>query len=174
METPHEPKVKSPKLGHGRPDHQDLCHFGLFYALVLWVGLSISLMPRRKVSLLLLMATTIITNQYFMMLQLMPKSICMRRTFDKMVVLVLMPIVTTVGLIVRQAAVHLFVTLGIGLPVMLVHVVFWRDGPFVNEEASTSTPGELGYLVDGRIAKKVINLLQLFQFSPKPFTIVPI
>ncbi|KAL3738968.1 hypothetical protein ACJRO7_020370 [Eucalyptus globulus] len=163
METPHKPKVKSlnnAKLAFlfnlpATPEVaatwiiKNLCHFGLFYVLVLWAGLSISLVLKCKVSLLLLIATTIITKQYLMMLQLMPKA-CVHRAFDKMAILVLMAIVTTVGLILTQAAVHLFATLWIGLPVILAHSVLWRDGLFVNEEvsASASAPGELASLGD--------------------------
>ncbi|KAI3410242.1 uncharacterized protein J3R85_018881 [Psidium guajava] len=160
METPHEPKARSlnniklafpfglpatPEAAAARII-KNLSHFSLFYMLVLWVGLSISLVPARKFSLLLLMATTIVANQYLIMLQLMPNSICINKALDKMLVLVAMAIVTTVGLILTQAAVHLIATLGIGIPVILVHAALWRDGGFVKEEAPA--PGELAPLVD--------------------------
>ncbi|KAF8028526.1 hypothetical protein BT93_E1218 [Corymbia citriodora subsp. variegata] len=129
---------------------KNLSHLGLFYMLVLWVGLSISLVPERKFSLLLLMAMTIIANQYLIMVRLMPNSICGNKAVDKMLVLVPVAIVTIVGLILTRAAIHLFATLGIGIPVILVHAVLWRDSGFVNEEvsASDSAPGELAPLVD--------------------------
>ncbi|XP_048132757.1 uncharacterized protein LOC115726294 isoform X2 [Rhodamnia argentea] len=160
METPHAPKARplnnvklafpfglpaTPEAAAARII-KNLSHFSLFYALFLWVGLSISLVPQRRYSLLLLMATTIIANQYLIMLRLMPSSICMNKALDKTLVLVPVAIVTAVGLILTQAAIHLFATLGIGLPVILVHAVLWREGGFVNEEASA--PGELAPLVD--------------------------
>ncbi|KAI3410243.1 PRA1 family protein [Psidium guajava] len=162
METPDEPKVKSPdKLNLGFPFNlpatpeaaavriiKNLCHFSLFYVLVLWVGLSISLVPQRKPSLLLLMATSIIGNQYLMMLQLMPKAICVRKAFDKTLVLVLMAIVTIVELFLTEAGIHLVITLGIGIPIILVHAVLWRDDLFASEEAPASVPGESAPLVD--------------------------
>jgi len=158
METPHEPKGKSklvfpfglpatPEAAAARII-ENLSHLSLFYMLVLWVGLSISLMPERKFSLLLLMGMTIIVNQYLIIVRLMPNSICGNKAVDKMLVLVPVAIVTIVGLILTDAAIHLFATLGIGTPVILVHAVFWRDGGFVNEEASASAPGELTPLVD--------------------------
>ncbi|KAL3738966.1 hypothetical protein ACJRO7_020368 [Eucalyptus globulus] len=158
METPHEPKGKS-KLAFpfGLPATpeaaaariiENLSHLSLFYMLVLWVGLSISLMPERKFSLLLLMAMTIIANQYLIMVRPMSNSICGNKAVDKMLVLVPMATVTIVGLILTEAAIHLFATLGIGIPVILVHAVLWKDGGFLNEEASASTPGELAPLVD--------------------------
>ncbi|KAK3430107.1 hypothetical protein EUGRSUZ_E01540 [Eucalyptus grandis] len=89
MSTPDDPKVKSLnniKLGFlfGLPATaeaaaariiKNLPHFGLFYVLVLWIRLSISLLPARQFSLLQLMATTIVTNQYLIMLRLMLNSI---------------------------------------------------------------------------------------------------
>ncbi|KAI6706467.1 hypothetical protein NL676_009429 [Syzygium grande] len=162
VETPHEPKLKSlnniklafplglpatPEAAAARII-KNLSHLGLFYTLVLWVGLSISLVPERRFSLLLLMATTIIANQYLIMLRLMPNSICINKAVDKMLVLLPVAIVTIVGLILTNAAIHLVATLGIGIPVILVHAVLWRDCGFVNEESSASAPSELAPLVD--------------------------
>ncbi|KAF8028527.1 hypothetical protein BT93_E1219 [Corymbia citriodora subsp. variegata] len=164
METPNEPKVKplnDIKLAFplglqatlevmAARIIKNLSHFGLFYTLVLWIGLSISLVPARQFSLLLLMATNIINNQYLIMLRLMPNSICMYKAVDKMLVLVPLVIVTTVALILREAVIHFFTNLGIVIPVILVHKVLWRDSGFVNKEAPASAPapGELAPLED--------------------------
>ncbi|XP_062099600.1 uncharacterized protein LOC133805433 [Humulus lupulus] len=102
---------------------RNLGDFGLFYALFIWIGLFISLIPERKVSLIYLVIMTYITAVYLLVLRALPKSVDLDRFIDKRVVLFILAIVTMVELILTKAAVHLFATLGIGVPIILVHAV---------------------------------------------------
>ncbi|KAM6542633.1 hypothetical protein CsatB_007080 [Cannabis sativa] len=103
---------------------RNLGDFGLFYALFIWIGLFISLIPERKVSLIYLVIMTYITSVYLLVLRALPMSIDLNRFIDKKVVLFILAIVTMVELILTKAGLHLLATLGCGVPIILVHAVF--------------------------------------------------
>uniref|UniRef100_A0A5B7BZ06 PRA1 family protein n=1 Tax=Davidia involucrata TaxID=16924 RepID=A0A5B7BZ06_DAVIN len=125
---------------------RNLGSFGLYYTLFVWVILFITLIPKRKVSLIFLVAMTVVTSLYLLLLRLLPNSVVLHRIIDKRLVLALLAIVTAVELILTRAAIHLFVTLAAATPVILVHaVVRVRDDLFVDEEACAA--GELVPLV---------------------------
>lgn len=60
----------------------------------------------------------------------------LQRIVDKRFVLALLVVVAMVELILTEAAIHLFVTLGCGIPLVLVHAVLLRlrEDAFLEEE----------------------------------------
>ena len=133
---------------------RNLGDYGLYYALILWLGLFISLIPKRKVSLIYLVAMTYVTVVYLLVLRALPNSFVLNKVIGKRLVLALLVIATMVELILTRAAIHLFATLGIGVPIILVHAVFTiRDDLFVGDEASAA--GELVLLGNSNETKSV-------------------
>lgn len=121
---------------------RNLVYFRLYYILFIWTILFITLLPKRKVSLIFLVAMTAVTCLYLVLLRVVPNSVVLHKIIDRRLVLALLAIVTMVELILTRAALHLFLTLGCGTPVVLVHAVLRvRDDLFVEEEASAA--GEL-------------------------------
>nr|XP_023889648.1 PRA1 family protein F3-like [Quercus suber]POE64513.1 pra1 family protein f2 [Quercus suber] len=128
---------------------RNLRYFGLYYTLFVWIILFISLVPRRKVSLILLVVMTIVTSLYLTLLRALPNSVVLHRIIDKRLVLSLLAIGTAVELILTRAAIHLVVSLACGIPIVLVHAVLRvSDDLFVGEEACAA--GELVPLVHGK------------------------
>ncbi|PON99749.1 Prenylated rab acceptor [Trema orientale] len=118
---------------------RNLGDFGLYYALFIWLGLFIALIPQRKVSLIYLVAMTYVTGVYLLVLRALPNSVVLNNVIDKRLVLALLAIATMVELILTRAAIHLFASLGIGVPLILVHAVLTiRDDLFVGEEATSA------------------------------------
>ncbi|CAK9169530.1 unnamed protein product [Ilex paraguariensis] len=132
---------------------RNLGYFGLYYALFIWVILFITLVPKRKLSLILLVAMTIVACLYLLLLRALPDSVVLHRIIDKRFVLFLLVVITAVELILTRAAIHLFVTLAATIPIVLVHAIFRvREDLFVNEEASAA--GELVPLVYNGVSEK--------------------
>lgn len=125
---------------------RNLGDFGLYYTLFVWIILFISLVPKRKVSLIFLVAMTVVACLYLLLLRALPNSVVLHRVIDKWLVLALLAIVTGVELILTRAAIHLLITLACGIPIILVHAVLRvRVDLFVGEEACAA--GELVPLV---------------------------
>ncbi|KAI4339606.1 hypothetical protein MLD38_024526 [Melastoma candidum] len=106
---------------------KNLSHFCLFYSLLLWAGLTISLVPIRRTSLHILLSMTVVTNSFLILLKLMPQPMFLHRAMDKAAVLLTLGIVTVVALILTGAAMHMFLTCAIGASVVSVHAAFWKD-----------------------------------------------
>lgn len=125
---------------------QNLGSYGDYYTLFIWISLFITLIPERKVSLIYLVATTVVACVY---LVLHRDCVVLQRIVDKRLVLALLVVVAMVELILTEAALHLFVTLGCGVPLVLVHAVLLRvrdDEIFVEKESNYSADGELAPL----------------------------
>ncbi|KAK9273566.1 hypothetical protein L1049_018376 [Liquidambar formosana] len=126
---------------------RNLSSFGPYYTFFVWVILFISLIPKRKVSLMYLILMTVVTRLYLLLLRVLPNSIVLRKIIDKRLVLAVLAIATAIELILTHAAIHLLVTLAVGIPIILVHAVLKaRDDQFVKEEACAA--GELVPLVN--------------------------
>ncbi|XP_010246106.1 PREDICTED: PRA1 family protein F3-like [Nelumbo nucifera] len=122
---------------------RNLGYFWVYYTLIIWVILLVSLVPRRRLSLIFLVVMTVVTCFYLLLLRAFPSSIILHNKFiDRRLVLALIAIITVVELILTRAAIHLLVSLAIGIPIILVHAVLRvGDDLFVSEEASAG--GEL-------------------------------
>lgn len=101
--------------------------FGLYYTLFVWIILFITLIPKRKVSLILLVIMTYVTTIYCLILRAFPNSVVLHRIIDKRVVLTLLAVATAVQLILTEAGIHLAVTLASSVPLVLVHAVLWAS-----------------------------------------------
>ncbi|PKI60777.1 hypothetical protein CRG98_018824 [Punica granatum] len=136
---------------------KNVAYFWLFYTLFLWTGLSISLIPKRQLSLLLLIATSAVACSYLLLLRLLPSTAVLHRLIDRRLVLTLLAILIAVELVLTKAGIHLMVTLAIGTPIIIVHAFFrGRDDLCLNEEAYN--PGELFFLLE-RKPKEKENIL---------------
>ncbi|RDX79041.1 PRA1 family protein F2, partial [Mucuna pruriens] len=119
---------------------RNMVNFGLYYTLFVWIILFITLIPRRKVSLILLVIMTYVTTLYCLLLRAFPNSVVLHRIIDKRAVLALLAVATAVQLILTEA-----VTLASSVPLVLVHAVLWASyDTFQVEDASTR--GELAPL----------------------------
>ncbi|KAL2478039.1 PRA1 family protein F2 [Forsythia ovata] len=138
---------------------KNLAKFSLYYAIFVWTVLFITLIPQRKVSLILLVAMTEVTVLYFLLLRALPNSVVLHRIIDKRVVLFLLFMITSVELILTHAFIHLFATLSATIPIILLHAVLTkRDEVFVNEEGRGA--GELVPLVEERVSDaEPVNLV---------------
>lgn len=126
---------------------RNLGYFGLYYTIFVWIILFISLVPKRKVSLIFLVAMTLVTCFYLILLRALPNSVgLLDKVIDKRLVLAFLAAVTAAELILTRAGIHLCVTLACGIPIILVHAVLRvTDDLFVGEEACAA--GELVPLV---------------------------
>ncbi|PRQ57230.1 putative prenylated rab acceptor PRA1 [Rosa chinensis] len=127
---------------------RNLSYYRLYYTLFIWIILFITLLPKRKLSLLFLIAMTALTCSFLAVMRLVPADsvVLQYKIIDRRLVLALLVIATMVELIVTRAAIHLFVTLACATPVILVHAVFRvRDDLCVEEKASAA--GELVPLI---------------------------
>lgn len=57
---------------------RNLGDFGLYYTLFVWIILFISLVPKRKVSLIFLVAMTVVTCLYLLLLRALPNSVVLQ------------------------------------------------------------------------------------------------
>ncbi|XP_061359714.1 uncharacterized protein LOC133303759 [Gastrolobium bilobum] len=121
---------------------KNLVNLGLYYTLFVWIILFITLIPQRKVSLILLVIMTYVTTLYLLLLRAYPNSVVLHRIIDKRFVLTLLAVATAVQLILTEAVIHLAVTLACSIPLVLIHAVLWVGfEAFEIEDASVT--GEL-------------------------------
>ncbi|KAF8412466.1 hypothetical protein HHK36_000430 [Tetracentron sinense] len=131
---------------------RNLGYLRVYYVLVMWIILFVSLIPRRGVSVIFLIAMTVVTCLYLLLLRAIPNSVILHKIIDHRLVLALLGIVTVVELILTRAVIHLLVSFAIGMPIVLVHAVLSvRDDLYVTEEACAA--GELVPLVEKKIGE---------------------
>ncbi|KAK4267938.1 hypothetical protein QN277_024656 [Acacia crassicarpa] len=129
---------------------RNLGNLGLYYTLFVWIILFITLIPQRKVSLILLVIMSYVTTLYLLLLRAYPNSYVLHRVIDKRFVLALLAIATMVQLIITRAGIHLGVTLACAMPLVLLHAVLWisdreiSENPGVAELAPLSNKSENG------------------------------
>lgn len=104
---------------------RNLGNLGLFYTLFIWIILFITLIPCRKVSLILLVIMTYVTTLYCLLLRACPNSVLLHRIIDKRIILSLLFIATAIQLILTDAGIHFAVTMTCSVPVVLLHAVLW-------------------------------------------------
>ncbi|KAK4741703.1 hypothetical protein SAY87_025291 [Trapa incisa] len=137
---------------------RNVAYFWLLYTLVLWIGLSISLIPERKLSLLFLVATSAVASSYLLLMRLLPDSSLLHRFVDRRLVVAALAVVAGVGLVMTLAGKHLGITMAIGTPIVLVHALMRaREDLCLNEEALN--PGELFFLVEKKPKETEYDLL---------------
>ncbi|KAI9112736.1 hypothetical protein K1719_016239 [Acacia pycnantha] len=125
---------------------RNLGNLGLYYALFVWIILFITLIPKRKVSLILLVIMSYVTTLYLLLLRAYPNSYVLHRVIDKRFVLALLAIATMVQLILTRAGIHLGVTLACAMPLVLLHAVLWISGPEISENFEAPGVAELAPL----------------------------
>ncbi|KAK7256301.1 hypothetical protein RIF29_29742 [Crotalaria pallida] len=125
---------------------KNMANLGLYYTLFVWIVLFITLIPQRKVSLILLVIMTYVTTLYCLLLRACPNSVVLHKVIDKRFVFALLAIATAVQLVLTHAGIHLAVTLACTVPIVLVHAVLWI-GCDAFEVENASGAGELTPLV---------------------------
>lgn len=83
------------------------------------------LIPRHKISLILLVIMTYVTTLYCLVLRAYPNSVLLHRSVDKRFVFGLLVFATLVQLILTDAGVYLAVSLACVVPLVLLHAVLW-------------------------------------------------
>ncbi|GAB4842417.1 hypothetical protein Ancab_012389 [Ancistrocladus abbreviatus] len=127
---------------------RNLAYFKLYYFLFVWAALFISLIPRRQMSLVLLVIMTNFTVMYLLLLKAMPNSVLLK-LIEKRLVFALLALVTAVGLIVTDAGLHLLITLACTTSVILGHAVLQVNDGFVGSEGASSAGDEEIGLLNG-------------------------
>lgn len=139
---------------------RNLGNLGLYYTLFIWIILFITLIPCRKVSLILLVIMTYVTTVYCLILRSFPNSVLLHRIIDKRVILSLLFIATAIQLILTDAGIHFAVTMTCSVPVVLLHAVLWASScEFSYEtEEEGSRKEELAPLTSGHNDSEAQNL----------------
>lgn len=117
--------------------------FALYYAEFVFLVLLITLIPRRKVSLVYLVIMKEIASLYLLLLRALPNSILLHKFIDKRFVFFLLSIITGLELVLTRAALHLVATLITTVPIIFAHACFWKeDNDASVENQDHSTEGE--------------------------------
>ncbi|GAA0139457.1 hypothetical protein LIER_00994 [Lithospermum erythrorhizon] len=126
---------------------KNIRYFGMYYAQFMWVVLFITLIPKRKVSLVYMVIMKEITLMYIVLLRAIPNSVILHKILDKRIVFLLLTIISVVELILTHAVIHLLASLAGTIPLVLMHGAFWKEErPIMKNE---DTHGEeLVQLVD--------------------------
>ncbi|WOK98927.1 hypothetical protein Cni_G07639 [Canna indica] len=103
---------------------RNVASFRLHYAALLWFLLIASLFPRRRATMLFLMAFSKAALFYGALLKAFPASALLRRLVDGQIVTALAIVVILVEIVMTKAVPELLLAMGIGLPVVLLHAVF--------------------------------------------------
>lgn len=127
---------------------RNLGNLGLYYTLFVWIILFITLIPQRKVSLILLVIMSYVTTLFLLLLKAYPNSYILHRVIDKRFVLAILAFATMVQLILTEAGIHLGLTLACSLPIVLLHAVLWISHNEISENSEASFVGELAPLND--------------------------
>ncbi|KAJ6690953.1 PRA1 FAMILY PROTEIN [Salix koriyanagi] len=121
---------------------QNLAHFALYYTHFVWIVLFITLIPQRKVSLILLVIMTYVASLYLLLLRACPANFhLLRKIIDKRIVLGLIVMATMIELIATKAGLHLVITLAATVPLVLTHAVFWARNDFCVEKRGAGGGG---------------------------------
>lgn len=137
---------------------RNLKNIGLYYTLFIWIILFITLIPDRKLSLILLVIMTYVTTLYCLILRSCPNSHLLHRIIDKKIVLTFLVIATAIQLIMTDAGTHFAITSTCSVPVVLLHSVLWDssyDGYETNEGSGTQ---ELAPLTSSQNDSEAQNL----------------
>ncbi|XP_052171412.1 PRA1 family protein F4-like [Diospyros lotus] len=126
---------------------RNLTFFGPYYLIFAWSILAIPLLPHRKVSLMILMAMTVVTCLFLLLLRSHPMVI------EKILVLALIAIVTMVAMILTKAAIHFFASLAGSVPVILIHAVLRTRDDLVVDDEDSAAAGELVPLVNQTVGE---------------------
>ncbi|CAL9207331.1 unnamed protein product [Musa hybrid cultivar] len=123
--------------------------FRLHYALLLWVLLLASLFPRRRATMLFLMAASKLALFYGALLKAFPNSALLRQIVDRRLVAALLMAVVGAEIVMTSAVPQFLLAMAVGVPLALLHALFrTQDDPAASGEETTAgnggDPGEEG------------------------------
>ncbi|URD82602.1 PRA1 family protein [Musa troglodytarum] len=122
----------------------------LHYALLLWVLLLASLFPRRRATMLFLMAASKLALFYGALLRAFPNSALLRRIVDRRLVAALLMAVVGAEIVMTSAVPQFLLAMAVGAPLVLLHAVFrTQDDPAASgEDTAAGNGGELGPILE--------------------------
>ncbi|RWW83862.1 hypothetical protein BHE74_00007620 [Ensete ventricosum] len=125
---------------------RNLRSFRLHYAILLWVLLLASLFPRRRATMLFLMAASKIALFCGALLKAFPNSALLGRIVDRRLAAALLLAMIGVELVMTRAVPQFLLAMAIGVPLVLLHAVFRvRDDLTASgQEAAGAGGGALG------------------------------
>ncbi|KAL6547317.1 hypothetical protein OROMI_023038 [Orobanche minor] len=126
---------------------RNLESFSLYYATFVWTLLFVALIPKRKVSVVCLVATTEVAFLYSLMMCALPDSVILHTTIDKRIVYFLF-VVTAVELILSKAGLHLLIVLSVTVPIVMLIATLTKRDIAVDEEVGV---GEMVCLVEEKL-----------------------
>ncbi|CAL9076417.1 unnamed protein product [Musa textilis] len=129
---------------------RNLRSFRLHYAILLWVLLLASLFPRRRATMLFLMAASKVALFCGALLKAFPNSALLCRIVDRRLAAALVLVVIGVELVMTRAVPQFLLAIAIGVPLVLLHSVFRvRDDLTASgQEAASAGGGELGPILE--------------------------
>lgn len=101
---------------------KNVTSLSLYYFQFMFIVLFVSLIPQRKVSLIILVAIKEIAFLYLLLLR---SAAIINKFIDRRVVFFLLGVITSVLLVVTGAGVHLLAVLGSVTPIILLHAALW-------------------------------------------------
>lgn len=105
---------------------RNLEKFRLYYFEFVWLVLFIALIPKRKVSLIILAATKEAAIIYTLLMRAVPASLVLvHKILDKRLILSLLALGTGIALIATHSGLHLVITLAATMPIILAHAGLW-------------------------------------------------
>nr|GMC92550.1 PRA1 family protein F3-like [Ipomoea batatas] len=105
---------------------RNLEKFKLYYFEFIWLVLFIALIPRRKVSLIILAATKEAAIIYLLLMRAVPASLVLiHKILDKRLILSLLALGTGIALIATRSGLHLVITLAATMTIILAHAGLW-------------------------------------------------
>lgn len=105
---------------------RNLGKLGLYYFEFIWLVLFIALIPKRKVSLIIMVATKEAAIIYTLLMSAVPASLVLvHKILDKRLVLSLLALGTGIALIATHSGPHLLITLAATIPIILAHAGLW-------------------------------------------------
>ncbi|XP_019158766.1 PREDICTED: uncharacterized protein LOC109155605 [Ipomoea nil] len=104
----------------------NLGKLSLYYFEFIWLVLFIALIPERKVSLIIMVATKEAAIIYTLLMRAVPASLVLvHRVLDRRLVLSLLGFGTVIALIATHSGLHLLITLAATIPIILAHAALW-------------------------------------------------
>nr|GLL34493.1 uncharacterized protein LOC109155605 [Ipomoea trifida]GMD34849.1 PRA1 family protein F3-like [Ipomoea batatas] len=104
----------------------NLGRLSLYYFEFVWLVLFIALVPKRHVSLVIMVATKEAAIIYTLLMRAVPASLVLvHRVLDRRLVFSLLAFGTGIALIATDSGLHLLITLAATIPIILAHASLW-------------------------------------------------
>ncbi|XP_074585471.1 uncharacterized protein LOC141841229 [Curcuma longa] len=130
---------------------RNLRSFRFHYALLIWILILASLFPRRRPTMLFLMAASKLALFFGALLKVFPNSALIQRIVDRRVMGALVIFVIGTEIVVTSAVLQFLLAMAVGVPLVLLHAVFRARDDLtaeVEETAAVGNGGEFRQIVE--------------------------